>query len=161
MENIKTKLKQLNIVLPEPKKPVGLYTSALVVGNRLLVSGHGPWVKGEPITGKLGADMSIEAGRNAAYHVGLGVLSSIESEIGLNKVVRLVKTFGMVNATAEFSEHPAVIDGFSQLMIDVFGAERGIGTRSAVGFISLPFGIAVEIEAEFEINPEPYMVRFG
>ncbi len=160
MENIKTRLRALGIVLPEPKEPVGIYKSLIVIGNRLLVSGHGPWIKGEPITGKLGADMSVEQGRNAAYHVGLGMLSTIEHECGLNKVVSLVKTFGMVNATTEFGQHPAVIDGFSKLMFDVFG-ERGIGTRSAVGLISLPFGIAVEIEAEFEINPEPYIVHFG
>ncbi len=150
--NTKTRLKQLGIVLPKPKEPVGLYVSTLVVGNRLLISGHGPWLDGKPVTGKLGADMSTFDGHKAAYQVGLGMLASIESEIGLDKVVRLVRTFGMVNCIAEFTNQPAVIDGFSELMAAVFGAEMGVGTRSAVGFMSLPFGIAVEIEAEFEIK---------
>jgi len=153
----KKQLAARGITLPEPKKAVGLYVSTLVIDgwfkSRLLVSGHGPWVDGKPIIGKLGKTMSIIDGRYAARQVGLGMLASIEAEVGLDRVVGIVKALGMVNSTADFQNQPAVIDGFSELMVEVFGKKNGIGTRSAVSMMSLPFGIAVEIEAEFIIKP--------
>ena len=146
---IHDRLTKLGIVLPPPPKPVGMYKSAIAVGNRLLVSGHGPWVDGKPIKGKLGADMDVDGGKYAARHVGLGILATIENNVGLERVEQLVKTLGMVNAAPYFKDHPQVIDGFSQLMIEVFGEDAGVGSRSAVGHVSLPFGIAVEVECEF------------
>lgn len=146
------------IELPDPKEAVGLYRSTVVLeglfSSRLLVSGHGPWVNASTaIKGKLGRDLFVVLGQDAARHVGLGILASIDADVGLDRVIRIVKAFGMVNCTPDFQEQPAVIDGFSKLMVEVFGEENGIGTRSAVGFASLPFGIAVEIEAEFVIKP--------
>jgi YjgF/chorismate_mutase-like, putative endoribonuclease len=151
------RLGRMGIELPEPKKAVGLYRSTVVIeglfSSRLLVSGHGPWADGKATKGKLGENMSVQDGRAAARLVGLGILSSIDHEVGLGRVTGIVKALGMVNSTPTFVEQPAVIDGFSELMIKAFGHKRGIGTRSAVSLTSLPFGIAVEIEAEFIIKP--------
>ncbi len=107
---------------------------------------------GTLIKGKLGKDLSLEEGKLAAMQVGLAMLSTIKANIGeLKKIKRLVKTLGMVNSTLEFDQHPAVINGFSELMAKIFGDENGIGVRSAVGMM-LPANIAVEIEAMFELN---------
>lgn len=145
------------IRLPEPKNAVGLYRSVIVIEglfrSRLLISGHGPWADGQAIKGKLGEDLSLADGKAAARLVGLGILATIDKTVGLGRVVSLVKALGMVNSTPTFVEQPAVIDGFSELMFEALGPEHGIGTRSAVSMISLPFGIAVEIEAEFIIMP--------
>src|SRR6185503_12464170 len=105
------------------------------------------------IDGRVGADLDLEGGKRAARQVGLAILATLRSELGsLNRVKRLVKTLGMVNATPDFRDHPQVINGFSELMADVFGKENGIGARSAVGMGSLPGNIAVEIEAIFELE---------
>ena len=117
------------------------------------VSGHGP-VKADKtlITGRLGADLTIEQGKVAARQVGLAILSTLHSEGLLDRVRRVVKVLGMVNSTSEFTEHPAVINGCSELFAEFWGAEHGIGARSAVGMGSLPGNIAVEIEAIFELE---------
>lgn len=143
---------ELGLDLPQPPKAMGVYKPVIVAGNLLYVSGQGPLKSdGTLIKGKLGKDLSLEEGRLAARQVGLTMLSTIKTHFGdLNKINRLVKTLGMVNSTVDFEEHPAVINGFSQLMAEVFGEDKGVGARSAVG-MTLPFNIAVEIEAMFEL----------
>jgi enamine deaminase RidA (YjgF/YER057c/UK114 family) len=129
------------------------YKTAVLAGNMLYVSGHGPLKPdGKLILGRVGADLTLEQGKEAARVVGLAVLSTVRNTLGsLDKVKRLIKTLGMVNSTAEFKDHPAVINGFSDLMAEVFGDDVGVGARSAVGMGSLPSNIAVEIECIFEV----------
>lgn len=143
---------ELGLVLPQAPKPLGVYKPALVVGNFLYVSGHGPLKSdGTQITGILGADLTLEEEKLAARQVGLAILSTVKAHVGeLKKIKRLVKTFGMVNSAPDFFKHPVVINGFSELMGEVFGEDNGIGVRSAVGMI-LPNNIAVEVEAIFEL----------
>lgn len=147
------RIQQLHLVLPPAPKPVATYLTAVRVGNLVYVSGHGPLnPDGTLHTGKLGKDMEVPAGQAAARQVGLAILSTLKAHLGsLNKVTRLIKVLGMVNCTQEFTDHPKVINGFSDLMVDVFG-ESGKGARSAVGMPSLPGNIAVEIEAIFEVK---------
>ena len=118
------------------------------------VSGHGPLKPDKSlITGRVGADLDLNAGKLAARQVGLAILATVRAELGsLDRVRRVIKVLGMVNSTADFREHPAVINGCSELFAHVFGPENGIGARSAVGMGSLPNNIAVEIEAIFEIG---------
>ena len=148
-----SRLKDLNLELPEAPKPVGVYKPVLVIGKFLYVSGQGPLKKdGTLMTGKVGADLSFEEGKLAARQVGLTMLSTIRTHFGsLDKIKRVVKVLGMVNSASDFQKHPQVINGFSELMAEVFGEENGIGVRSAVGMI-LPNNIAVEVEAMFELN---------
>jgi enamine deaminase RidA (YjgF/YER057c/UK114 family) len=131
---------------------MGVYKPVLVIGNFLYVSGQGPLRSdGTLIKGRLGNDLNLEEGKLAARQVGLAMLSTIKANIGdLKKIKRLVKVLGMVNSTLDFDQHPAVINGFSELMAGIFGEDGGIGVRSAVGMI-LPGNIAVEIEAMFEL----------
>jgi enamine deaminase RidA (YjgF/YER057c/UK114 family) len=146
---------ELGLKLPPAPKPAGVYKPVLVVGKFLYVSGHGP-VKsdGTLMTGKLGADLDKDEGKLAARQVGLTMLSTIKTHFGeLKKIKRLVKVLGMVNSTPLFDQQPAVINGFSELMAEVFGTDNGIGVRSAVGMI-LPSNIAVEVEAMFELYEE-------
>jgi enamine deaminase RidA (YjgF/YER057c/UK114 family) len=145
-------LRKLNLVLPPAPKPVGVYKPVLIIGNTLYVSGQGPMrTDGTLITGRLGDNMSLEEGKLAARQVGLTMLSTIKTQVGeLTKIKRIIKVIGMVNSTPEFGQHPAVINGFSELMAEVFGEDYGIGVRSAVGMF-LPMNIAVEIEASFEL----------
>jgi len=147
-------LKRLGITLPPPPKPVAVYVPAVVTGNLLFASGHGPrTVEGKLLQGKVGDTLTLAQGQAAARVVGLNVLSSIRATVGsLNRVARLVKVLGMVNATPDFAQHPQVINGFSQLMVEVFGEQHGKGARSAVGMGSLPSNIPVEIEAIFELR---------
>jgi enamine deaminase RidA (YjgF/YER057c/UK114 family) len=150
------KIIEMGLVLPPAPKPVGVYKPLLVVDNFLYISGHGPLkADGSLMTGKVGADLSMEEGKLAARQVGLAMLSTIKTHFGdLKKIKRLVKVLGMVNSSPDFGQQPAVINGFSELMADVFGEENGIGVRSAVGMI-LPANIAVEVEAMFELyQPE-------
>ena len=151
--NPELKIKELGLELPPAPKPMGVYKPVLVIGNFLYVSGQGPLKPdGTLIKGKVGADLSLEEGKMAARQVGLAMLSTIKVNIGdLNKIRRLVKTLGMVNSAPDFEQHPVVINGFSQLMADIFGEDNGVGVRSAVGMI-LPGNIAVEIEAMFELD---------
>jgi enamine deaminase RidA (YjgF/YER057c/UK114 family) len=148
------RLRKLGIELPPPPKPVAVYIPAVRSGNTLYASGHGPRrANGELIQGKVGADLTLEQGYEAARVVGLNVLSSIRATLGsLDKVARLVKVLGMVNCTPDFAKQPQVINGFSELMVEVFGETHGKGARSAVGMGSLPSNIAVEIEAIFEVR---------
>jgi enamine deaminase RidA (YjgF/YER057c/UK114 family) len=147
------RVKELKLELPAPPKPVATYLPGVQVGNLLFVSGHGPLqTDGTMIAGKVGADMTLEQGKHAARVVGLAILSTVRNTIGsLDRVLRLVKVLGMVNSTPDFKEHPQVINGFSDLMVEVFG-DAGKGARSAVGMGSLPGNIAVEVEAIFEVH---------
>jgi enamine deaminase RidA (YjgF/YER057c/UK114 family) len=150
--NPESKIKELGLELPPAPKPMGVYKPVLVIGNFLYVSGQGPLKPdGTLIKGKVGKELSMEEGKLAARQVGLAMLSTIKANIGdLCKIKRLVKVLGMVNSSPDFDQHPAVINGFSELMADVFGEDNGVGVRSAVGMI-LPGNIAVEIEAMFEL----------
>jgi enamine deaminase RidA (YjgF/YER057c/UK114 family) len=120
----------------------------------IYISGHGPLLPdGSLLKGRLGADLDLEKGVAAARQTGLAILATLRAKLGsLDRVTRLVKSLGMVNATPEFADHPKVINGYSDLMRDVFG-ESGVGARSAVGMGSLPSNMAVEIEAFFQIQP--------
>jgi enamine deaminase RidA (YjgF/YER057c/UK114 family) len=148
------RLQELGLTLPPPPKPVAKYQTAVLVGNTLYVSGTGPLrADGSLVTGQVGADLTTAQGKEAARLVGLGVLSTVRNTLGsLDKVKRLVKTLGLVNSTADYKDHPQVINGFSELMAEVFGDDAGVGARSAVGAGSLPSGIAVEIECIFEVG---------
>lgn len=147
------RLVELNLTLPTAPKPVAVYETAVRHGDLLYVSGHGPYgVDGSLIKGKLGADLDVPAGQNAARVTGLAILATLKSHLGsLDKVIRPIKVLGMVNCTPDFVDHPAVINGFSNLLVEVFG-EAGKAARSAVGMPSLPGGIAVEIEAIFQVR---------
>lgn len=151
-EDIELKIKNLGLVLPPAPKPIGVYKPVLVIDKFLYISGQGPMMAdGALIKGKVGADLDLNAGKMAARQVGLTMLSTIKAHFGdLNKIKRIVKVLGMVNSSPDFESHPAVINGFSELMAEVFGEENGIGVRSAVGMI-LPANIAVEVEAMFEL----------
>ena len=144
----------LNLEFPPPPKPGGIYHPVVIVGNLAYVSGHGPMrTDGSMITGKVGGTMSEAEAHQAARQVGLTMLSALRRELGsLDRIERLVKTLGMVNATPEFSTHPQVINGFSSLMVEIWGEVHGKGARSAVGMGSLPGNIAVEVEAIFELK---------
>jgi enamine deaminase RidA (YjgF/YER057c/UK114 family) len=148
-------LKKLKLELPPVKKPTNTLVSAVRVGDMLYVSGTGPAkADGKSWVGRLGQDMTVEEGNKAARQVGLQILAVVQAEVrSLDKVQRLVKTLGMVNATPDFKDHPRVINGFSDLMVEVFGPDAGKGARSAVGMASLPGGIPVEIEAIFQVRP--------
>lgn len=147
------RLKELGLELPAPAKPVAVYVTAAVTGNLLYTAGHIPMTsEGKPLPGRVGQDLTLEQGRDAARQVGLSLLSTVRSKLGsLDRVVRLVKVLGMVNCTPDFTQQPQVINGFSELMIQVFGEDAGKAARSAVGVASLPANCPVEIEAIFEI----------
>ena len=146
---------ELKLELPPAPKPVAVYKPLVVAGNIAYVSGHGPLKADKTlITGRVGADLDLAAGKAAARQTGLAILATLREHLGsLDRVKRVVKVLGMVNSTPGFGEHPAVINGCSELFVDVFGRDNGIGARSAVGMGSLPGNIAVEIEAIFEIEP--------
>jgi enamine deaminase RidA (YjgF/YER057c/UK114 family) len=146
------KVKELNLVFPPAPKPAGVYRPVLVVDKFLFVSGQGPMKNdGTLMQGRLGDNLTSEEGKLVARQVGLTMLSTIQTHFGsLDKIKRVVKVLGMVNCTPDFIQHPFVINGFSELMADVFGKEQGIGVRSAVGMM-LPNGIPVEVEAMFEL----------
>ena len=147
-------MKDLNLQLPPAPPPAGVYRPVLVVGNFLYVSGQGPVnLDGSLMIGRAGDDLDKEQAKLAARQVGLTMLSTITTHFGsLDKIKRMVKVLGMVNCTPDFGQHPYVINGFSELMADIFGQENGIGARSAVGMM-LPNNIPVEIEAIFELHP--------
>ena len=144
---------ELGLDLSNVPKPVGNYVPAVQVGNIVYLSGHGPLgPDGTMAAGKVGADMTVEEAYDAAHLVGLGLLTSLKAQIGsLDKVRRVVKTLGMINAVPEFTDHPRVINGTSDLFKDVFG-EKGVGARSAVGMGSLPGQIPVEVEMIIEVD---------
>jgi len=149
-----TRIQELHLTLPAPPKPMAKYKTAVLVGTMLYVSGHGPIkTDGKLIQGRVGSDLTPEQGKDAARAVGLAILATVRNALGsLDKVKRLVKTFGMVNCTDDFKDQPQVINGFSELMADVFGEDAGVGARSAVGHNALPSNIQVEIECIFEVS---------
>ena len=151
--SVEAKLFELGLELPPTPKPTGLYRPLLLSGNMAYVSGHGPLLPdGTYITGRVGNELDQQAGYDAARRTGLAILATLREGLGsLDRIRRVVKVLGMVNCTADFSQHPAVIDGCSQLFADVFGPEAGISARSAIGVGSLPMGIPVEVEAIFEV----------
>jgi enamine deaminase RidA (YjgF/YER057c/UK114 family) len=149
------RLKELKLTLPQPARPMARYKMAVRAGNILYVSGHGPAKISDstPIVGRCGADLSLEQGKESARAVGLNILATVRDQLGsLDRVKRLIKTLGMVNSAPDFGNHPAVINGFSELMADIFGEDAGVGARSAVGMAALPSNIAVEIECIFEVE---------
>ena len=154
MNNLPSKrIKELGLAFPPAPQPAGVYRPILVVDKFLYVSGQGP-VKndGTLMVGRAGDDLTLEEAELAARQVGLTMLSTIQTHFGsLDKIKRVVKVLGMVNSTPDFGKQPLVINGFSELLADVFGKEHGIGVRSAVGMI-LPGNIPVEVEAMFELH---------
>ncbi|MFN3802305.1 RidA family protein [Belliella pelovolcani] len=153
MNSPESNFEALGLVLPPPPKPIGVYRPCLVDGKYLYLSGHGSFKEdGSLNIGKVGKDLDILSGKMAARQVGLAMLATIKSNLGsLNRVKRVIKVLGMVNCIDGFEKHPYVINGCSELFAAVWGEENGIGTRSAVGFNSLPDNIPVEIEAMFEL----------
>jgi enamine deaminase RidA (YjgF/YER057c/UK114 family) len=151
--NPESRIVELGLILPPAPEPVGIYKPVLVVDKILYVSGQGPLKPdGTLITGMVGADLDTEEGKHAARQVGLTMLATIKTHFGdLNKIKRVIKVFGMVNCAMNYYKQPAVINGFSELMAEVFGEENGIGVRCAVGMI-LPSNIAVEVDAMFELH---------
>ena len=154
LSNPEKRIQELHLTLPPAPKAIAVYKTAVRHGNLLFVSGHGPLKADKTMTtGRVGQDMTLEQGKDAARQVGLAVLATARDVLGsLDKVKRLVKTLGWVNCTAEFTDQPKVINGFSELMKDVFGDDAGVGARSAVSAHTLPGGIAVEIECIFEVE---------
>lgn len=148
------KVAELKLELPPAPKPVAVYKPIVISGNLAYVSGHGPLRADKTlVVGRVGDDLTVEQGKAAARQVGLGILSTLRAQLGsLDRVKRVIKVLGMVNSTPDFKDHPAVINGCSELFADVWGSENGIGARSAVGMGSLPGNIAVEIEAIFELE---------
>ena len=148
-----SRLAALGLALPEPRTPVGSYLPATTVGELVFASGHASFADGRHIAGTLGLDLDVAAGRRAAERAALGILATLKAELGeLARVRRIVKVLGLVRSTPEFTQHPAVVDGCSDLLVAVFG-ESGRHARSAVGVASLPFGAAVEIELIASIEP--------
>jgi enamine deaminase RidA (YjgF/YER057c/UK114 family) len=150
---IEERLKQLAINLPQPPKPIGNYVPAVRTGNLLFLSGHGPYKdEASKISGKIGKDLTVEEGYQTARNVALNCLASAKAILGdLDKVKRVVKLLGMVNCTEDFTDQPKVVNGASDLLVEIFGEASGKHARSAVGMQSLPNGIPVEIEMVLEI----------
>ncbi|NUQ26708.1 MAG: RidA family protein [Saprospiraceae bacterium] len=147
------RLKELGITLPTPSAPVANYVNAVRVGNLIFLAGKGPSKpEGGYVTGKVGVDLTIEQGYEAARLTGIAQLAVLKAELGdLKKVKRIVKVLGMVNCAPDFANQPEVINGYSDLMVQVFG-DRGKHARSAVGMIALPRHIAVEVEMIVEVE---------
>jgi enamine deaminase RidA (YjgF/YER057c/UK114 family) len=154
MTTAEQRVKELGLDLPAPPGAAGNYVAGVRTGNLLFLSGCGPRrADGSYVQGKLGADLDVAQGYEAARVAGLAMLARIRQLIGsLDRVARIVKALGMVNAAPDFTEQPKVIDGFSDLMVDVFG-ESGRGARAAVGMVTLSGGMAVEIEMVVELKP--------
>lgn len=152
-QDAEKKLKELKIELLKPAAPIGTYTKAVRVGNLIFLSGHGPLkADGSYMTGKVGKDATLEQAFMAARQTAISMLSTLRAEVGdLNKVKRVVKVLGMVNCTEDFIDQPKVMNGFSDLIVSVYG-EKGIHARSAVGVISLPGNMMVEVEMIVEVS---------
>lgn len=153
-QDVEQKLKEKGIVLPTPSQPIANYVNAVRVGNLLYLSGKGPMkADGTNITGKVGEDITLEEGYQAARLTGINHLAVLKAELGnLNKVKRIVKVLGMVNCKSTFAEQPKVINGYSDLMVEVFG-DKGKHARSAIGVNALPGNMSVEVELIVEIEP--------
>ena len=152
-QDAESRLKEKGIVLNAPGKPVANYVNAVRVGNLLFLAGKGPTKPdGSNITGKVGKDLTIEQGYEAARLTAINHLAVLKAELGsLNKVKRIVKVLGMVNCTEDFKDQPKVVNGYSDLMVEIFG-EKGKHARSAVGMYALPSNIAVEVEVIVEVE---------
>lgn len=152
--NADEQFEKSGLTLPPAPAPGGVYKPCLIDGNHLYLSGHGPVQNDKSlIIGRIGRDLTMEEGKDAARQVGLTMLATIKANLGsLNRVKRVIKVLGMVNCTPDFERHPYVINGCSELFAEVWGPDNGVGTRSAVGFGSLPDNIPVEIEALFELE---------
>lgn len=152
--DVEERLAELGIELSDPPPPIATYVRAVTTGNLVFLAGHGPNLpEGGQVTGQLGTDeLTVEEGQEAARLTGLALLASLKEEIGdLNRVERIVKVMGMVNADPSFTDHPQVMNGFSDLMVEIFG-ERGRHARSSVGMSSLPNGMAIEIDVVVEVS---------
>jgi len=151
--NIEQKLKEMGLQFPQLPVSRGIYKRCLTVGNFLFVSGHvSVHTDGKFFTGKVGVDLSEEQGKAAARQCALGMLCSIKDHLGgFDRLKRVVKLLGMVNSSPHFEKHALIVNGCSELFVQLMGEENGIGVRSAVGMGSLPGNVAVEIEAMFEI----------
>lgn len=149
------RIQELNLDLPSPPPPGGVYQPIIITGNLAYISGHGPLKSdGTYIIGRVGEDLDLEAGKAAARQTGLALLSTIRAGLGsLDRVKQVVKTLGLVNSHANFRDQPQVINGYSELFRDVFGEKAGVGARSAIGTNVLPGNIPVEIEVILEIEP--------
>ena len=147
-------LREKTIILPAPPSPAANYITSVKHGGLLYVSGHGPApAEGVKDVGKLGAELTTEEGYLSARQTGLAILATVRVALGsLDRVERVLKIIGMVNSTPDFGEHPKVINGCSDLFVEVFGEERGRGVRSAVGLGALPGAIPTEIEAVFVVR---------
>ncbi|MFT4638005.1 MAG: enamine deaminase RidA (YjgF/YER057c/UK114 family) [Verrucomicrobiales bacterium] len=144
----------LDLTLPPAPKPVGVYKPLVIIGNMAYLSGHGPLcADGSLMKGRVGDEVDLENGYQQARQVGLAMLATMRVQLGsLDRITRVIKLLGMVNAAADFELHPKVINGCSELFAQVFGEDAGVGARSAVGMGSLPGNIGVEIEGIFEIQ---------
>lgn len=153
-EQLAAKLAELGLKLPAAAEAKGLYKTVVFDGHLAYTSGHLPVTpEGRILKGKLGADYDVDAGSKAAELAALGILATMKAALGsIDRIRRVVRIFGMVNSTPDFDQQPAVINGASRLLADVFGSDAGIGARSAMGAGSLPLGAAVEIEALFEVE---------
>ena len=152
--NAEEKIAELNIELPPAPAPMGVYKPIVILNGVAYLSGHGPLRSdGTLILGRVGSELDQQAGYDAARQTGLAMLATLRSALGsLDKVKRVVKVLGMVNCTSDFEQHPAVINGCSELFAEVFGEEAGVGARSAIGMGSLPGNIPVEVEGIFELE---------
>ncbi len=148
------RIQELGLKLPPPPPPGGVYQPIVVVGNIAYVSGHGPLLDDETyITGRVGEDIDLEGAKAAARQTGLALLSTMHAHLGsLNRVKRIIKSLALVNSTDDFIQQPLVINGYSELMRDVFGEVNGVGARSALGTSVLPGNIPVEIEVIIELS---------
>jgi enamine deaminase RidA (YjgF/YER057c/UK114 family) len=153
--SFEARLQELGLELPTPPRPMATYATAVRLGDLLYVSGTGPLRSdGSYVTGRLGADLDVAAGQAAARLCALAMLATVRAQVGsLDAILRVVKVLGFVQATPEFVDHPKVMNGFSDLLLEIFG-EAGRGARSAVGAPSLPSGIAVEVEAIFALGSQ-------
>lgn len=144
---------QLHLELPPPTHPRGLYKTLVVQGNTCYLAGHGPLKPDNSyMRGKVGLDLSLEEGKEAAHQTALAIIATIKSKLGsLNKIKSVIKITGLVNCVPDFRNHPTVMDGCSELFAKIWGDENGLGVRSTVGISSVPFNVAVEIEAVFEL----------
>ena len=152
--SVEARLAEMNLTLPPAPKPVGLYKPMLLVGNLAYLSGHGPLnPDGTLHLGRVGDDLSVEQGQAAARQTALAMLATLKAGLGsLDRIVRVVKLLALVRCTDGFDAQPAVINGASQLFVDLWGRDAGIGVRSALGTNALPSGMAVEIEGIFEVQ---------
>lgn len=153
-QRLEERLKELGLEMPPAPEPKGVYRPALQVGDLLYTAGHLPVrADGSLATGCLGAGLDTAAGYAAAQLAALGILATVRRELGLlDRVRQVVKVLGAVRCTPDFDQQPAVINGCSELLVDVFGSGAGRGVRSAVGVAALPLGVAVEIEALFQVG---------